>query len=77
MSEECEVIQLDDYRLAVCDCCVAPVRRKDLSVVSRTGYTDNAEICNICINNYFNDEHYKITERRNAEASVSHVGTLA
>jgi hypothetical protein len=73
----CAVIQLDDYRLAVCDCCVSPVRRKDLSLVSRTGYSDNAEICQNCITNFFNDEHYKITERANAEVTVSHTGTLA
>lgn len=77
MSEQCEVIQLDDYRFSVCDCCVAPTRRKDLWHVSRADHTDNAEICGNCIENYFDDEHYKITERPNAKVSVSHAGTLA
>ena len=73
----CKVIQLDDYRLAVCDCCVSPVRRKDLRLVSRFDYSDNAEICGNCINNYFDNENYKITEKQNEEVSVSHAGTLA
>jgi hypothetical protein len=62
--EESNVVQLDDWRFVVCDCCIGPVRRKDVRLLSRKGYSDKAEICVQCIDTYFNEEPHKYTVQR-------------
>lgn len=59
----CKIIQLDDYRLVLCDCCISPVRRKDLSVVSRLDHEDRAEICQDCVTTHFDEDNYRITKK--------------
>lgn len=60
----CEVVQLDDWRFVICDCCTNPVRKKDVSLVSRLDYADEAEICDQCIDQYFDTDNYKISNKR-------------